>query len=253
MRTLPRVIGVAVAVAAAFVLIAQGLGLVSLVPADDAKEPPPAHRLLPLTTPTALAALGPYAEGPEGIKMPDSEAVTGLTAEEVAQGYELAKKLLTVAHLDPGVLYEGETEPYARLLSAHQRDQFRKGLSSDAAATTTRDEVTAFVPGTSQKSEPIRVRGRAEPKADTVTGSDGKPYQGILLKIDFEFVYPLSTGEVIEERQGEMFVTKGGGKGAKVEVWTGQWKGVVHGATCETKDGFLHPGTPESLCTRPSA
>ncbi|GAB3667028.1 hypothetical protein GCM10027589_32540 [Actinocorallia lasiicapitis] len=243
------VIGVIIAVFTGVTLLGQGTGAIRLIPDSEAGAPRPAVRPVPPETPTALAALGPFGDGADGIRMPAAKAEGGLTAKEAAQGYELAKKLLTAAHLDPAVLYDGATEPYAVLLAEHQRKRFRDGVAKKAEANT-RDEVTAFEPGTVQRPEPIRVRGRAEPTATTVNGADGKPHTGILLKIDFEFVYPLDTTEVSDQRTAELFITK---TGAKVEVWTGRWQGVVRGATCETEDGFLHPDTPDALCARPAA
>lgn len=235
--------GIVLAVAAAFALLGQGTGLLDLAPWEE-PDAGPTSTLLPLGTPTALAAFGPFTDGEDGLRFPEPQAVGGLSVAQMTEGYAKLKKLLSTANLDPAVLFRNETEPYAKLLAPHQRTEFVAGL----AKGTTRAEVTAFAPKSAEPtSDPIQVRGRATTTESSAEGTSAT-YQGALVRFDFEYVYTLKTGKVTSRRTGQALITT---RDRKVEVWTGSWRGTVTGATCWTPDGYLKPATADDVCTRP--
>ncbi|WP_432102499.1 hypothetical protein [Streptomyces sp. bgisy091] len=200
-------------------------------------------------------ALG-WADGSEGIEVPEAKAVGGMSKGEVEQALRATRQLLVVANLDPATLRGEKPQEALDLL-----DPLQKGE---------RARIERSIADPSEKQDPLMMFSRFDPDETRVVGDvvktrgwmtfEAGPSGSVEVHADYTFVYPLvragGGGEVARTivrrklttalHDPERFVATRG----KLSVVSAEQN--VGNTSCEADDGFLHPSFPsDSSAARP--
>jgi hypothetical protein len=206
-----------------------------------------------LPTPTLAAPfLGTpaqhWANGTAGIVTPPPLPVGGYSAAQVAAAYQMTKKLLAAADLDPATVRGGSPGTFASLLIQQERAQFlgslhKTGRDSTGAQRSSRQWVVSFAPGSVQLvGNVIKVHGAMEAR----TGSNGG--QRVLrIHVNYLFVYaveepdnPLTLMRIVRQEAGDIDFAAYDDPGGPLEPWWQVGEGTA-GARCDATDGYIHP------------
>jgi hypothetical protein len=126
-----------IAVATALVVVAASL-LGTRILGVWGPDSEPSAEPTPTPSPTAPAAPSPFdgtpaenfAEGADGIVLPEAEAVGDFTADQVAEALEQVRDALIAARLDRSMLVDHDLETFISLLIADQQPGLRDAVDS---------------------------------------------------------------------------------------------------------------------------
>ncbi|MFI6731607.1 hypothetical protein ACIBI9_01655 [Nonomuraea sp. NPDC050451] len=208
-------------------------------PADGADEEPTEGPGEGLTSPFAGSPAETYAEGAAGFVMPKAKALAGLSKKDVAKGLKRTRELLTAAFLNRKTVLGGKPSEFTKLLDAEQRDwffEYTKKHKKKAAAF-----VIQFAKGTAEFStDVIKVHGRVKLGTFKDRGR-----RGVELKLNHIVVYavhrpgrPDTTIRVVAHPTGRVWLYREEGR---LVVWPLSWGASSAPASCDTRDGFIHP------------
>jgi hypothetical protein len=216
-------------------------------------SPPAAAGGPPPVDPFANTLAENWADGAAGIVIPAAHPVGDYTAAQVGDAYQITRKLLIAAHLDPRTLLGGAPTAFADLLTRQQRTQFLAGLNRTGVDTqgnevSTRTMVTSFAPGTAQLiGSVIKVHGTMSARA-----AIDQRQKVLAVDVDYRFVYPVEPpGAPTDWRRvvGEISGSVEFGDWARASTPFQPWvlfNDGSAGARCGTNDGYVHPEYPNS-------
>ncbi|MEV6036993.1 hypothetical protein AB0L65_37985 [Nonomuraea sp. NPDC052116] len=204
-------------------------------PADQTAEEP--------TSPFAGSPAEKYAEGAAGFVMPEAKALGGLSKKDVAKGLKLTRELMAAAFLDEKALLGGKPSAFTKLLSPDQRDWFLRDMKKHKGSAAF---VIQFAKGTAEFStDVIKVRGRVK----LGTFKD-RWRRGVELKLNHIVVYavhrpgrPDTTIRVVAHPKGRVLLYREEGR---LVAWPLRWGASSTPASCDTRDGFIHPEYEDS-------
>jgi hypothetical protein len=207
-----------------------------------------------LPTPTLAAPfLGTpaqsWANGTIGIVTPPPLPVGRYSAAQVAAAYQITKKLLAAADLDPTTLRGGSPDAFASLLILQERAQFlrslhKTGRDSTGAERSTRTWVVSFAPGSVQLvGNVIKVHGAMRAAGTAINGG----IRVLRIHVNYLFVYaveepdnPLTLMRIVRQEVGDIDFATYDDPGGPLEPWWLMGNGTA-GARCDTADGYVHP------------
>lgn len=270
-RRLWALLGVVVAVAVVLVALKP-----SLLPGDpfgtgasgaDA-SPLPAETAPPTAAPGAQDAETPtldepfagspalrWADGEDGIVLPEAKAVGAVSASRVKQALTLTKKLLVSANLDPKTLRGERPEAAFSVLDPKQPDLISHLGTALRSPSEKKDPVTLF-----SRFDPdeIRLVGNVVKTRGHMTFKKGA-HGGVAVRADYTFVYPVSRADgstevtrtivrrVIETELADPAryrVTEG-------RLLVVEYDQNIGNSACFVYDGYLHPVFSSSASARP--
>ncbi|MFI8961417.1 hypothetical protein ACIGO8_04805 [Streptomyces sp. NPDC053493] len=129
-----------------------------------------------------------WADGADGITLPQAQAVNGLPASHVDAALRKVKAFLVAANLDPGVLRGGSALPAVLLIDSTD------GVRADAQSWLDRPDAerrnplwlfTRFDPAESRLLGPVKTRG-------TTTVEAGDDPGVVRIRAVYTFVYPVA-------------------------------------------------------------
>jgi hypothetical protein len=215
--------------------------------------PPAAVGGPPPADPFANTQAANWADGEAGIVIPVAHPVGDFTAAQVADAYQVTRKLLVAAHLDSQTLAGGAPTAFAGLLTRQQRTQFLAGLNRTGAdkqgnELSTRTMVTSFAPGTTRLiGSVIKVYGTMSARAAV-----DQRQKVLAVDVDYRFVYPVEPPgaptdwiRVVGEVWGSVEFGDWAQASAPFQPWVLFTNGAA-GAQCGTNDGYVHPDYPNS-------
>jgi hypothetical protein len=260
-RKLWAFLGVPVAVAVAVVALKP-----SLLPGDPfgmdessaAASPLPAETAAPTAAPGASDPETPtldrpfagspalrWADGEDGIVLPEARAVGPVPEERVRQALKLTKKLLVGANLDPKAVRGARPEAALSVLDPKQPELFDELGTALRSPSAKHDPVTLFSRFDPDEVRPvgdvIKTRGRMTFKK----GSHG----GVAVRADYTFVYPVVRADgpvevtrTIVRRVLDVELADP----AQYEVTPGrllllEYDQEIGNSSCDVHDGYLHP------------
>ncbi|MFE9728388.1 hypothetical protein ACFYQ5_33630 [Streptomyces sp. NPDC005794] len=262
-RRLAAILGTAAVVGALVVAMRPSLLTDHLPGGDTAVDaaPLPAETALPTGAPAA--GPGPdeptrdepfrgspalrWADGPEGIELPEAEAVGGMDKDQVEHALRTTRQFLVEANLDPATLRGERPDRALELLDPLQADVLEDARRALSEPTQEQDPLMTF---TRFDPDEARLLGDVVKTRGRMTFEAGKA-GSVEVHADYTFVYPLlRTGgdevarTIVRRRlttvlhDPERFVATSG----KLSVLN---SGQNFGNTsCEVNDGFLHPSFP---------
>ncbi|MER5553264.1 hypothetical protein ABT001_16585 [Streptomyces sp. NPDC002793] len=191
-----------------------------------------------------------WADGAEGIEIPEAKAVGGMSRAQVGQALEATRQLLAAANLDPATL-RGE-KPVGALelidpLQKGERERLERSLAEPDGDLDPLMLFSRFDPAeTRLVGDVVKTRGRM-----TFEAGDAGSVQ---VYADYTFVYPLvkpggdEVARTVVRRKlttalhdPERFVVTRG----KLSVVSSEQN--FGNTSCETNDGFLHPAFPSDM------
>jgi hypothetical protein len=211
----------------------------------------------PPADPFTGTAADHWADGAAGIVVPAARSAGDFSRAQVAAAYEMTRKLLIAANLDPRTLLGGAPTAFAKLLAPAQRAEFlagldKTGVTKSGEPASTRAWVASFAPGSAELiSDVVKVRGTMSARPVARSGA-------VVLAVDvnYQFGYavesphdPSDWTQVIDLVHGSFDFTSSGDRGAALEPWD---RAVItnsgtHG--CGTADGYIHPAYPSVRST----
>ncbi|MFE1323380.1 hypothetical protein [Streptomyces sp. NPDC058741] len=266
-RTLWTAVGVVVAVAVALVALKP-----SLLPGDpfgtgesEAAEvrPLPAESAPPTAAPGASDPETPtldepfagspalrWADGEDGIVLPEAKAVGAVPKDRVEQALKLTKRLLVSANLAPGTLRGERPEAAFSVLDPKQPDLVGRLGASLRSPSEKNDPVGLF-----SRFDPdeIRLVGDVVKTRGRMTFEKGAQ-GGVAVRADYTFVYPVSRAdgstEVTRTIVRRVLETELADP-ARYRVTPGRllvmkYDQDIGNSSCSVHDGYLHPGFPSS-------
>ncbi|MGW7293813.1 hypothetical protein ACWGIB_15670 [Streptomyces xiamenensis] len=187
-----------------------------------------------------------WADGAEGIEPPEAEAVGGLSAEQVAEGLELAREFLIGTNLDPEVLAGAVPEDALTALDpmSVMGDFVADGLAEPSIEQNPVDVFTRINPERAELlGEVVKVRGHMSVEAGEY-GAD--------IHADYTFVYPVvavgGSDEVTRSvvRRTWVFTVPDPARtdATPHTLWPGLWMAERSNDSCGVTDGYLNPEFP---------
>ncbi|WP_067177802.1 hypothetical protein [Microtetraspora niveoalba] len=186
-----------------------------------------------------------YADGADGIVIPEAAPVGRFPASDVEDAYRTSKRLLVAAHLDRQTLLGGAPEAFTALLDRRQRKHFLKHLDSKDRDKDTRGWVTSFAPGSVDLvGDVIKVKSGMSAEA----GKDDQGRPELWVNYTFRAVYPVRPKGADGPVTRVMAFVK-----ARHEYWRNEPDGPLRhwdgdsvdmwsaGTECHSPDGFLRP------------
>ncbi|MEU6779173.1 hypothetical protein ABZ912_08190 [Nonomuraea angiospora] len=210
-------------------------------PVDEATEEPTEGAGEEPTSPFAGSPAEKYAEGAAGFVMPEAKALGGLSKKDVAKGLKRTRELMTAAFLDRKALLGGRPKAFIKLLDPDLRDWFLKDLKTSKKKKEAPSYIIQLAKGTAEFStEVIKVRGRA--KLGTFKDHGRR---GVEVKLNYIVVYALNrpgrpdtTIRLVAHPIGSVQLYREEGR---LVVWPLSWGASSTPASCDTRDGFIHP------------
>ncbi|MGV9382625.1 hypothetical protein ACWDRB_42895 [Nonomuraea sp. NPDC003707] len=207
-------------------------------PADEAAGEPTEGASEEPASPFAGSPAEKYAEGAAGFALPEAKALGGLSKKDVARGLKLTRELMAAAFLDKKALLGGKPSAFTKLLSPDQRDWFLRDMKKHKGSAAF---VIQFAKGTAEFStDVIKVHGRVE----LGTFKD-RWRRGVELKLNHIVVYavhrpgrPDTTIRVVAHPKGRVWLYREEGR---LVAWPLRWGASSTPASCDTRDGFIHP------------
>lgn len=188
-----------------------------------------------------------WADGAEGIEMPQAKAVGGMSRDEVEQALRTTRQFLVEANLDPATLRGEKPEEALDLLDPLQKGERKRLEQSLAEPGEERDPLVMF---TRFDPDEIRLVGDVVKTRGRMTFEAG-PTGSVEVRADYTFVYPLvrvgedEVARTIVRRELTMALhdpEKFVATAYKLSVISAQQN--VGNTACEVDDGFLHPSFP---------
>lgn len=186
-----------------------------------------------------------FAEGADGIVVPEAREVGSFSAKDVEEAFQMSKRLLEAAHLDRRTLLGGKPDAFANLLDPEQRTFFLENLDSKDQKKNTRVWVTSFAPGSAELvGDAIKVQGQMA--AEVGKNEQGRPELRVNYTIRTIYAVrpvgeetPIIRVMAFVKARHEYWRDEPGGPlrhwdGESVDMWTA-------GTECDSKDGFAHP------------
>ncbi|MFJ7339014.1 hypothetical protein ACIQU3_01700 [Streptomyces sp. NPDC101110] len=196
-----------------------------------------------------------WADGEDGIVLPEAKAVGAVSADRVEEALKLTKKLLVGANLDPKTVRGARPAAALSVLDPKQPellDDLDTGLGSPSRE---HDPVTLFSRFDPDEVRPagdvIKTRGRMTFKK----GTQG----GVAVRADYTFVYPVvradgppEVARTIVRRVLDVELADP----ARYKVTPGrlllvEYDQEIGNSACDVYDGYLHPGFPSSRSEGP--
>ncbi|MEU8705313.1 hypothetical protein [Streptomyces sp. NPDC048565] len=188
-----------------------------------------------------------WADGAEGIELPEAEAAGGMSRAEVERALRSTRQLLIAANLDPATLRGERPGAALDLLDPLQKGERKRLERSLAEPTEEQDPLmmfSRFDPDEAQLAgDVVKTRG-------VMTFEAGDP-GSVEVHADYTFVYPLvkpggdEVARTIVRRRlttvlhdPKRFEATGG----KLSIRTSDQN--FGNSACEVNDGFLHPSFP---------
>ncbi|MFB4422561.1 hypothetical protein C5F59_015865 [Streptomyces sp. QL37] len=195
-----------------------------------------------------------WADGAEGIELPEAEAAGGMSEAEVEQALRATRQLLVAANLDPATLRGEKPDEALNLLDPLQkgeRARLERSLTEPGEDQDPLMMFSRFDPDEARLvGDVVKTRGRMTFEA----GAAGS----VEVHADYTFVYPLvkpggdEVARTIVRRKlttalhdPERFVATRG----KLSVVSSEQN--VGNTACEVNDGFLHPSFPSDGANPP--
>ncbi|MEV1176466.1 hypothetical protein [Nonomuraea sp. NPDC049784] len=203
---------------------------------DGGGEEPP--------SPFAGSPAEKYAEGVAGFVMPEAKALGGLSRKDVAKGLKRTRELLVAAYLDKKTLMGGKPSAFIKLVDPEFREWYLDELKKRKKKAPY--YVLQFARGTAEFStDVIKVYGRV--KLGTFKDHGRR---GVELKLNHIVVYavhrpgrPDTTIRLVAHPTGTVMMFRESGR---LVVWPDGWKASRTPASCDTRDGFIHPEYEDS-------
>ncbi|MFI7135350.1 hypothetical protein ACIBQ1_57535 [Nonomuraea sp. NPDC050153] len=213
-------------------------------PADEAAGEPTEGAGEEPTSPFAGSPAEKYAEGAAGFVMPEAKALGGLSKKDVAKGLKLTRELMSAAFLDKKTLLGGKPAAFIKLLDPEFREWYLDELKKRKKKAAY--YVLQFARGTAEFStDVIKVYGRV--KLGTFKDHGRR---GVELKLNHIVVYavhrpgrPDTTIRLVTHPTGTVMLFRESGR---LVVWPDGWTASRTPASCDTRDGFIHPEYEDS-------
>ncbi|MBW1599063.1 hypothetical protein [Streptomyces sp. JJ38] len=198
-----------------------------------------------LDDPFAGSPAKQWAEGAEGIVLPEAEAVGRTSKETIASSLVLTKEFLVASHLDREVLRGGHPEDALALIDPLQEDVL-DGMRRALENPTEEDNPVWWFPRfdpdeVELAGEVIKVRGRMTVEE----GDDGSA----VIRADYSFVYPVTKADpphavdrslvrrVLEVHVGEL----GEWTGTEGRLWILYDIADITNSRCDAAPGYIEP------------
>lgn len=198
-----------------------------------------------------------WANGAAGIVVPAARPAGDFSRAQVAAAYEMTRKLLIAANLDPRTLLGGAPTAFAKLLAPAQRGAFlagldKTGVTKSGAPASTRAWVASFAPGSAELiTNVVKVHGTMSARSVARSGA-------IVLAVDVNYLFgyavesphdPSDWTRVIDHVRGSFDFTASGDRGAALEPWD---RAVITNSGTRGRgpaDGYIHPAYPSVSST----
>jgi hypothetical protein len=198
-----------------------------------------------------------WADGADGIVVPEAKAVGGMSKKQVAYALESVKDFLVAANLDPATLRGQHPKDALGMLDPLQKDG-RGHLEKALAHPDEKDDPTLvfsrFDPADVRLvGTVVKTRGRMTFK------TDGD--KGVLVSTDYSFVYPVVKAEPGATEVARTIVRRAMTFAlydpAKVITTRGklvvtQWAADAGNDACGERKGFFRPQFPADLIGEPT-
>ncbi len=256
-----RMAAVAIVSAVALCLAVAGCSASSVLGASSSTAIASPNPAGPPPDPFSGTPADHWADGTAGIAVPAAKAVGSFSRAQVESAYQTTRRMLIAADLDPTILHGGAPTAFADLLTPQDRTWFLDGLNKSGAdktgaALSTRTVVVSFAPGTTKLiGSVIKVHGSMSARAATDSGS------AVLdIDVDYIFVYPVEppgqpqnwTRVISEAAWVISFGNWQGTTSTFTPSYTNTAADGVAGASCQTKDGYVHPAYPNNATSGPT-
>ncbi|MFF4243982.1 hypothetical protein ACFYY2_05865 [Streptomyces sp. NPDC001822] len=185
-----------------------------------------------------------WAEGADGIEIPEAKAAGGMSEEQVGEALRATRRLLVASNLDPATLRAEKPSEALKLLEPKQ-DNGREKLVRSLAEPGEEDDpllmFTRFAPDEArQAGNVVKVRGH-------MTFEGGRP-GSVEVHADYTFVYPVVKpgGDEVARTIVRRRLTTVLYDPARYRVTPGKlallrFDSRFGNTACEVYDGLLHP------------
>ncbi|HBF78751.1 MAG TPA: hypothetical protein DD420_02060 [Streptomyces sp.] len=188
-----------------------------------------------------------WADGAEGIEVPEAKAVGGLDRDQVAHALRMTKQLLVEADLDPATLRGERPGKALELLDPLQEgwlEEVRRGLREPARDHDPLMLFTRFDPDEARLlGDVVKTRGRMTFEA----GQAGS----VEVHADYTFVYPLVkaggddvTRTIVRRRMTTAVFDPARWVATRGRLSVLRTDQNIGNSACDVYDGFLHPTFP---------
>ncbi|MFE7748257.1 hypothetical protein [Streptomyces sp. NPDC057428] len=194
-----------------------------------------------------------WADGAEGIEIPEAKAAGGMSKEQVGDALRATRRLLVVANLDPSTL-RGEKPADALKLLDPQQEDGRELLERSLAEPGEKDDplmmFTRFDPDEArQAGDVVKVRGR-------MTFEGGRP-GSVEVHSDYTFVYPVVkpggdevARTIVRRRLTTVLYDPERFLAAPGKLALLRYESRIGNTECDVYDGLLHPRFDSDLSVR---
>ncbi|AEN11808.1 MULTISPECIES: hypothetical protein [unclassified Streptomyces] len=188
-----------------------------------------------------------WADGAQGIEIPEAKAVGGLDRDQVAYALRMTKQLLVEADLDPATLRGERPGKALELLDPLQEgwlEEVERGLREP---TRDQDPLTLF---TRFDPDEARLLGEVVKTRGRMTFEAGKA-GSVEVHADYTFVYPLVkaggddvTRTIVRRRMTTAVFDPARWVSTRGKLSVLRTDRNVGNSACDVYDGFLHPTFP---------
>ncbi|MYX76710.1 hypothetical protein [Streptomyces sp. SID3915] len=188
-----------------------------------------------------------WADGAQGIEIPEAKAVGGLDRDQVAYALRMTKQLLVEADLDPATLRGERPGKALELLDPLQEgwlEEVERGLREP---TRDQDPLTLF---TRFDPDEARLLGEVVKTRGRMTFEAGKA-GSVEVHADYTFVYPLVkaggddvTRTIVRRRMTTAVFDPARWVSTRGKLSVLRTDQNVGNSACDVYDGFLHPTFP---------
>jgi hypothetical protein len=202
---------------------------------EPAAGPQPSHTPTEPVDPFAGTPAEDFAEGADGIVLPEAEAVGDFTADEVADALEQVREALIAARLDPAVLVDHDLEPFLAALASDQASAVQAAIEASGYGPFP----TLVASGAVLAPEQPRVEGYIAYEAATA-GPRDSPIINVVSR--FVWVYPFDPFLVVirDELIWEVAVVRPWIESSR-GVWLADVTANAWGVDCDYQRGTLRP------------
>lgn len=224
-------------------------------PASAAAEASSTAPTSAVTDPFAGSPAADYANGADGIVLPQSGGVGGYSAKQVADAMAQAKQFLVVANLDSDVLMGASPDRLIQMMDP--KESLRGWLANSLKHPDEKDDPTNFVTRfakaeTKLASPTVKVHGSMAPGVD----KNGN----LKVSADYLFVYGVEaadgsgdpTREVVRRVLTIVILNPAHYQVTPGKVWIEEYTDQVDNSPCGIYDGFLHPWFPGAAQAAPT-
>ncbi|MFF1461601.1 hypothetical protein [Streptomyces sp. NPDC058330] len=188
-----------------------------------------------------------WADGAEGIEIPEAKAVGGLDRDQVAHALRMTKQLLVEADLDPATLRGERPGKALELLDPLQKgwlEEVQRGLREPTRDQDPLALFTRFDPDEARLlGDVVKTRGR-------MTFEAGKA-GSVEVHADYTFVYPLVkaggddvTRTIVRRRMTTAVFDPARWVSTRGKLSVLRTDQNIGNSACDVYDGFLHPTFP---------